>query len=72
MRHRITEETHHQDRGVLRSAGSKRLSASTGSSLSLRNMGVYSPDRADWQRQVNSDGAPDFIGHQSRTERPRP
>ena len=51
MRHRITEETHHQDRGVLRSAGSKRLSASTGSSLSLRNMGVFADYRNHCHRR---------------------
>ena len=51
MRHRTTEETHHQDRGVLRSAGSKRLSASTGSSLSLRNMGVFADYRNHCHRR---------------------
>ena len=51
MRHRTTEETHHQYRGVLRSAGSKRLSASTGSSLSLRNMGVFADYRNHCHRR---------------------
>lgn len=40
MRHRTTEETHHQNRGVLRSAGSECLSAPAGSGLPVRDMGV--------------------------------
>lgn len=45
MHHRTTEETHHQNRGVLCAAGSERLPAPAGGSLSLRNMGISSDYR---------------------------
>ena len=40
MHHRTTEKTHHQNRGVLRTAGSERVLAPAGGGLSARDLGV--------------------------------
>lgn len=40
MRHRTAKETHHQNRGVLRSAGSENFPASAGSILPAGDMEI--------------------------------
>ena len=52
MRHRTAEKTHHQNRGVLRSAGSERVPATAGSGLSAGDLGVS----ADYSNHRHSRG----------------